>query len=296
MTDTLDLTTMLPSEIDTILFPLWAERWRWAAYLIREQDRPAWYTDRHRAESDERIDKYQAEIDRVNAEIAPINAEYHRRGGWTRYDFVPDGHLHYFNCHTLDKGVTPTIRLLMAEASGKDEPWIVEHFAYAACTFCFPSAPAEAREVYLKEQAAARKAERDAAKAARQAKQDAKNLVEPVLVSGWRIPERIVSLYDAKARLQRDVKGRITDPVWYPHWGPERLAQQVANWDTDILVLTEALKRKGLDVDAMVAKWTKAARKEIGGWLISPPSRSWPSTGPPTPGPPGREPTETGGR
>lgn len=247
-----DLTTMEPCEIDGILFPLWAERYRKTQHLlqyieINERDeakgRRAPYTDR--------VEELRNDLAEIAEKIAPLQAEFKRRGGWERYDFVPDGHLHYYGCHTLRPTTT---RLLVADASGKDAAWIVEHFAYAACTYCFPDAPVEARETYLREQKEARKAERDAAKAERDAKKAEKNLVEPLVVNeeGTGYRTRIETVYAAKQWLKSYCEWKVWSGghISYPESGA--------------VLVREALVLKGITADdlaKMEVKWTKAASK-----------------------------------
>jgi hypothetical protein len=251
MTTTQDLTTMEPCEIDGILFPLWAERWRETQYLlnyieINERDeakgrRPAY------AKQEQAIRDRLAEIALA---IEPLQAEFKRRGGWTRFDFVPDGHLHHYGCHTLRP---TTVRLLVAEASGQTDEWIVEHFAYAACTYCFPDAPVEARETYLREQREAKAAERAQAKAERDAKKAEKNLVSPITMTesgGYRT--RIETVYAAKQWLKSYCEWQVWSGghVSYPDVGAEQVRA--------------ALRLKGItdvEISKMEAKWTKAASK-----------------------------------
>jgi hypothetical protein len=245
-TNDTDLTTLSPSEIDTILFPLWADRYRQSTYLqqyldiAKRSEFEAKRYESHIAETEQRL----AEID---AACEPLDAEFDRRGGWERFDFVPDGHLHYYWCHTLRP---TTQRLLVAEASDRDEAWIVENFAYAACTYCFPTAPVEAREIYLKEVADQRKAERQAKADAKAAKAAEKNLVEPVVIDREsRYPEKIVTVYAAKQWLKSYTEWMVWNGghVSYPYSGA--------------VAVRAALALKGIDTAPLEAKWAKAASK-----------------------------------
>jgi hypothetical protein len=247
-TNDTDLTTMLPSEIDAILFPLWADRYRKTGYLLQYLD----IADRSEFDAkryERQIAEVRQELADIAAAIRPLDDEYRRRGGWERYDFVPDGHLHYYHCHTLRP---TTQRLLVAEASGRDAEWIVENFAYAACTYCFPEAPVEARETYLKEIADAKRAAREEAKAAKAAKAAEKNLVEPVVVGGdadGRWAEKIVTVYAAKGWLKSFVE-----------WGVWR-GGHVSYPESGAVAIREALALKGIDTAPLEAKWAKAAAR-----------------------------------
>ncbi len=275
---TTDLASKSPSEIDTILFPLWAQRWSAALHRYGYQEQidrhneavAGTYKPKSQYESNpkmtdhevtwhqERVDKYQAEIDAINVKIQPLEDEFKKRGGWERFDFVPDGHLHRRGCHTL---FPTTERLILAEASGKDHKWIVDNFAYAACTVCFPDAPVEAREKYLSDRKKANAAEREAKAVARREKEAAKNLVKPVELKGWR--QKVVSVYDAKSALKSEIESQVWNTE-AKHWkDPEALAQRQAEREEDIRALSEALDLKGLDVADMIAKWRKKAEKDL---------------------------------
>lgn len=152
-----DLTTLTPEEIDTILFPLWAERWKITAYLNQYRSLvaptlfPGATLDRMWGRATkalpyeirrygEEIQKYEARLAEIRAEAGIYQEEFTRRGGWVRYILCGNnnGHLHYDSCHTL-KWTTRT--LLVPQASGLDASEVVGRFGTVACSKCFPGAP-----------------------------------------------------------------------------------------------------------------------------------------------------------
>lgn len=165
-TTQIDLATSTPAEIDTVLFPLWADRWfhaemiyttrhRMAHSLFPHEDRRGsnlgdrladWYG--RPAKYDRQVDKlakvaatlaeHDAGLATAKAAIEPIDVEYHRRGRWTRYVLVRGGHLHKQGCGTL-RDTTPAY--LLAEASGLTADEVVDRYDFTACTHCFPDAP-----------------------------------------------------------------------------------------------------------------------------------------------------------
>lgn len=158
-TQDLDLTTLSPSEIDTLLFPLWADRWKNATraheYLLLLVGAGIWpkvaeryYGQRYGAAA-YNVNRYWEEAqaltakkEAVEAEIAPLDAEHQRRGGWTRYRIVNSkgklGHLHYGWCSSFRQ---TTETFLVAEASGLTADEVVGVFGETACTKCFKNAP-----------------------------------------------------------------------------------------------------------------------------------------------------------
>ncbi len=272
---TSDLSGKTPSEIDTELFPLWAQRWSTAVrrhgYVERLENHhkavAGEWKPKSRYESnptlapyeiqshERQIAKYDAELADLAEKISPLTDEFDKRGGWERFDFVPDGHLHKRGCHTL---FPTTERLILAEASGKDHKWIVDNFAYAACTVCFPDAPVQARDDYLRERSAAKKGSRQAAAEAKAAKEAEKNLVEPVRVDRSTGGETIRTLYAAKQWLKS-----FHDWMDLSKTGDDRYHPSYRPADADRI--RHALVLKGITEDelaAMEAKWIKAAAKE----------------------------------
>lgn len=159
-TPDLDLETATPAQIDSALFPLWAERWTYATWRYSEKQRlanflfPAEARRRDRyaliphvldvPRIQERLAAHDARLAEIAAAIAPIDAEFERRGGWSRYLFVQAGHLHRSGCSTL-RPTTQTY--LFAEASGLDAEEIVAKFTFTACTKCWKDAPVRTADV-----------------------------------------------------------------------------------------------------------------------------------------------------
>jgi 8-oxo-dGTP pyrophosphatase MutT (NUDIX family)/GNAT superfamily N-acetyltransferase len=73
--------------------------------------------------------------------ISRYDNEFHKRGGWSRFFLVPDGHIHSSTaCHSC-RPTTPFSWL--PNLSGKSEGEAVEQHGPHLCTHCFKSAPTE---------------------------------------------------------------------------------------------------------------------------------------------------------
>lgn len=140
---TAPLTEQTPAEIDTQLFPLWAQRWQLAAQIhyyegiLAKLPVPSGESTRYK----ENLARFHARYAEVLAEILPFEDEYNRRGGWARYYLVANtnGHLHLTqDCPTC---YSTTQFLLVAESSGLEADALIERFAEVVCTVCFPDAP-----------------------------------------------------------------------------------------------------------------------------------------------------------
>ena len=144
-----DPASAAPSEIDAELARLYAEH-------AQAQERLHRLTKRHQDLLDNDMHAYAAEllprIEQARRTIAtcvaaagPLDAEFERRGGWTRAWLVLNtgGHVHRTTqCRTC----FPTTRFAwLTHLSGHDESEIVELAGEAACTECYPSAPADTR-------------------------------------------------------------------------------------------------------------------------------------------------------
>lgn len=178
-----DLTELSPSDIDSVLSQLWAERdryiswgWRNAAHLDREKSRFERTGKRSREldSLEHTQQQYQAKIDALNEQMAPYEAEFGRRGGWNRYYLVTNagGHVHRGrSCVTCFE---TTSYAWLPALSGCDEEMMIEEYGEKACTVCFPDAPsypafAGPGRLYRAERdaRAAIKAERDRVRAAK---------------------------------------------------------------------------------------------------------------------------------
>lgn len=163
-----NLTTATPVEIDTVLFPLRAERYyqheaavrlrhtlaktiwpaeykeRYERYLRNHESKVYPLDLRFRGERQvishvERLNETMEKFDAANKAIEPLEAEYDRRGGWTRFLLVSAGHIHFeHHCGSI----RPTTQVAwLIEASGSDADKVVAKYNYTACTKCFPNAP-----------------------------------------------------------------------------------------------------------------------------------------------------------
>ena len=77
----------------------------------------------------------------------PLHAEFSRRGGWTRFYAVEDGHIHSsMHCRTCNNGRERTRFGWMPELSGQTEEQALatlDHYQHMLCSVCYPSAPVE---------------------------------------------------------------------------------------------------------------------------------------------------------
>jgi hypothetical protein len=171
-----NLTTATPVEIDTVLFPLLADRWYhtakryddrkviaktiWTEAFIEKFEK---YLDRwskHRTHAvanqygwektlnhyNERINETTARLEGLQAEIDVLEAEYDRRGGWTRFLLVGGGHIHTQSQRC--GSIRPTTQVMwLIEAAGMDADEVVRKYSYTACTKCFPNAPVATIEI-----------------------------------------------------------------------------------------------------------------------------------------------------
>lgn len=91
--------------------------------------------------------RYQAALDAIDvirAEMARLDAEWERRGRWSRFFMVPDGHIHSsMRCSTCNRLGQLTPFVWLPELSGRTEADAVAAHGALLCTVCFPSAPVE---------------------------------------------------------------------------------------------------------------------------------------------------------
>lgn len=201
----MDLTTQTPAEIDTALAEIFGRMYDTGqqAGIVASSARTM---QRHLDDlaagrrtwgfgSEERLAGLWAQYDALMDEVAamrdeckPYDEEFDRRGGWTRAWLVDNagGHVHRsMECNTC----FPTTKFgWLPQVSGLDEDEIVAQAGEAACTICYPSAPAEVLNNPNRLELPARKAEREAreaAKAERQAAKVAKGITpdgEPLVI------------------------------------------------------------------------------------------------------------------
>lgn len=104
------------------------------------------------------LDDNAAESQRLHeGPRATLMGEWDRRGGWTRFHLVQDGHIHRgvgwrSDCHTLRP---TTVLAWQPHLSGKTDAEAVKALGPYLCTFCFPEAPTD----WKKDPADAKKAD-----------------------------------------------------------------------------------------------------------------------------------------
>lgn len=167
----MNLTTATPVEIDTALAALYEAHWakgaeiaRYASYREESEKTLAqvdagtyryhWMDQYDRPKHEGYIAEHTAKIVALQAEAAdlvrqmgPFNAEYRRRGGWSRFYQVQDGHIHSsMDCSTCNKMGKPTKFGWIPERSGQTEEQALESLVTESrktvlCTVCYPHAP-----------------------------------------------------------------------------------------------------------------------------------------------------------
>lgn len=85
--------------------------------------------------------EHERNADEEQSHINRHEGEFRRRGGWSRFFLVPDGHIHSsMACHSC----RPTTQFgWLPHLSGKSEGEAVAEHGPHLCTHCFPSAPVE---------------------------------------------------------------------------------------------------------------------------------------------------------
>jgi hypothetical protein len=206
----MDLTTMTPVEIDTVLAEMWSEQqtveMRIAGYQRAEAET---YVQIQKIKNgvrlagyrtvldgielmeqlnlvNENIAAYKAELAELKKKSLPYENEYVARGGWNRVFLAKsvNGHAHNGqNCSTCHNGEFRTQFAWLVRYSGQDEADIVADAGERACTTCYPTAPVGAKgtKMFTPDEEEAQKAreEREAAKAQRAADRTAKGITTP---------------------------------------------------------------------------------------------------------------------
>jgi hypothetical protein len=160
----MDLTTATPVEIDTVLADLYGQYWAKAsdrdrmlaaakeiehglAKLAKGDLRYTGWTQESADLYHAKAKIVQGEMDALADQMRPLNAEFTRRGGWTRFYQVPDGHIHSsMQCSTCNKNGKSTRFGWLPERSGQSEEQALEALVTESaktilCTVCYPSAP-----------------------------------------------------------------------------------------------------------------------------------------------------------
>jgi hypothetical protein len=78
-------------------------------------------------------------------QLSPLYDEFIRRGGWTRWYLVSDGHLHYDISGDRCSRIPTTDHYWMTEHSGRSAAEMIELAGDRVCTSCFPDAPVAPR-------------------------------------------------------------------------------------------------------------------------------------------------------
>lgn len=162
----MDLTTATPVEIDTILAEIYGRAQRqedvYDRLTMHEKQmregaqKAAEGNPRYTGWTFEQADELKAQADeafellqKILAETEPYQAEYQRRGGWSRFFQVPDGHVHStVLCSTCNKMGKATRFGWLPQWSGRSEAEALEALVTESaktilCTVCYPSAPVE---------------------------------------------------------------------------------------------------------------------------------------------------------
>lgn len=217
---------------------------------------PVTYRNREAGQALNKLTEAQAAADEWETAYYEAEQDY---AGWTRFYLVVDGHIHSsLRCSTC----YPTTEFgWLPQLSGLTETDAVAEYGAVLCSICYPSAPVEyvggkSDGLTLAERAA-RKAERDAEKTARATAKAAKTLDTPQWVRHYTEAEtpgrgdRIETVHAAKAW----IKGCIDNVIIYDYnWNATEVADGTAR-------LAAELRIKGIDIDTLIAKWTKAAHK-----------------------------------
>jgi hypothetical protein len=78
-------------------------------------------------------------------QLSPLYDEFIRRGGWTRWYLVPNGHLHYDVSGDRCSRIPTTEHYWMTDHSGRSADEMIELAGDRVCTTCFPDAPVAPR-------------------------------------------------------------------------------------------------------------------------------------------------------
>lgn len=152
----MDITTATPAEIDTEIQRLDVERQRLGLRLIslrRElgeaENQALGYGANRKVRPVTQLREQIAVTEREAADAIeselPLGREFVRRGGWTRWYLVLDGHLHYDIAAWRCSRIPTTDHYWMTEHSGRSAAEMIELAGDRVCTTCFPDAPVAPR-------------------------------------------------------------------------------------------------------------------------------------------------------
>jgi hypothetical protein len=220
--------------------------------------------DTHRPELDKlqgQVNAATLEVTILEGEVAPFTAEFTRRGGWSRYYLVEDGHLHYdLSSYRCSRQFTTT-HYWMTDLSGQDAVKVVEMAGERACTNCFPDAPVAVLErpsqlqtANEAEKAAAAQERADKKTAAALAKA-AKAITNP---DGSDLVIKGAGLYPETIKTERAAMIELVDRLWYTkHYGSDNQAA------IDLLLAALAAKHEGtVEAELAAAEKRLAAREK----------------------------------
>jgi hypothetical protein len=232
---------------------------------------------------DARLSRLQSQVAALREEMAPYAAEYRRRP-WTRAFLAVtngQGHVHSsMSCSTCNKMGRSTRFSWMVEFSGSTEEQIVEAAGERACTVCYPTAPAEVlnrpTQMFSPDEKAkqAAREEREAKRREREAAQVTLTVYTLRHRSGevglasvtWKT---VRALQNDAGALVREVTGAYAQVNGFrlpltEYNGVGRVSVNREEAFHNLRVMLDALKGRGVDTQALVAKNHKRAVKEGG--------------------------------
>lgn len=252
-----------PSEIDENMVQLWMK-------LASEETTAARYSrilnsDYYRTEADtakytQKVIEAEEAVRLIEAELDEIDAEFTARGGWNRYWMVcnANGHIHRTRrCSTC----RPTTEFtLVYQVSGMTDTEVIDLAGVRVCTVCYPDAPVDvlSRPSRLPYDVEARRVAEEKARAKEAARlaKDAKNLLEPVKLSG-RFGETIKTLRAARIEAV-DLLVRVAERAEVPNTNATR--ERIV----DYRLLAEAIAAKeGTTVQAVGAELAPKVTKKV---------------------------------
>ena len=218
-------------------------------------------------EAHDRVNGFQQEIDNLREQIAEYNEEFQRRGGWTRAFLVTNGNGHVHSSMGCSSCYPTTRYHWVTSLSDHDEAEVVEAAGERACTVCYPSAPVEVLNrpttLFTPDEKAKQKAR--AEREAKKAERDAAKVTLTLPVQDWRSKvtvEREVTWKTTRA-LQNDTGSLVRKMSGaYAYLSGFEIPAEREAQERALVTMLDALKDRGVDVTALVAKNVKRAEKE----------------------------------
>lgn len=176
-----------------------------------------YYADRI-AEAKTDAEEARKAVIRLHVEAEPLHVEFERRGGWTRWYLVEDGHLHNDVSAWRCSRIATTSHYWMVELSGKDEEEVIELAGERVCTTCFPAAPVSVLNRPSKLLTAS---EADRAEAARQRQQAREEKAKKAAAKGITDPTTggplvvVVHGHRETIKTQRAAEIELVSQLWY---------------------------------------------------------------------------------